>query len=311
MQEEQKKLLVGETVLAKTFRTDKDNIIHSLEVRYGNVLYPPVNGQIVHIETDEEYKEILRNFLDDHQPEDVDYQIMHDGSLYEIPSEEDVDKATIEMLNREQRAKNKIKKKEEETKSKELKLSEIQNEIAKAEQEETTDAQVELPMEQPQQPQVAPVMLNTQELESKLSSRFDTLEQIIEQNDAEHQILARQLRFRKILSLVLGGLLLLSLAGLARMYYLRNKPVDATYTLININGIDYQVPLANVEVEDGQKKILIYGFTSTMENGEVKHEAIPLGEFYMDKESIKEEAPEEIVEEVIEESQEVADSENE
>ena len=55
------------------------------------------------------------------------------------------------------------------------------------------------------------------------------------------------------------------------------------YAEMSINGIKYEVPVANVEVAEGQKKIMIYGFTVTNENGQLKNVAVPLGEFVVDE----------------------------
>ena len=61
--------------------------------------------------------------------------------------------------------------------------------------------------------------------------------------------------------------------------YITDKLHGVDYAEMNINGIKYEVPVANVEVAEGQKKIMIYGFNVTNENGKLKNVAAPLGEF--------------------------------
>ena len=51
---------------------------------------------------------------------------------------------------------------------------------------------------------------------------------------------------------------------------------------ININGETYEIPMAKVDVNSGETKIIIYGISTTNRNGQITNKAIPLGEFYLD-----------------------------
>ena len=62
-------------------------------------------------------------------------------------------------------------------------------------------------------------------------------------------------------------------------YRMKQGIVPEGMTQISINGTTYDVPLADINVEDGESKILIYGFTTSKKDGQVTQSAVPLGEF--------------------------------
>lgn len=84
-----KKLEAGVTFIGMIKAKDKNNILLDFDLLYGNVLTPPINGKIGHLPINK-YNQILRDFLDSDE-----------GREYDIPTEEEVEQASIEMLNKE------------------------------------------------------------------------------------------------------------------------------------------------------------------------------------------------------------------
>ena len=109
----------------------------------------------------------------------------------------------------------------------------------------------------------------------------DRLNEQISELNKDNNELKVQAHKRKISVTVIVILLIMSLLmnGIMLHRYITDKLHGVDYAEMNINGIKYEVPVANVEVADGQKKIMIYGFTVTNENGKLKNVAVPLGEF--------------------------------
>ena len=48
---------------------------------------------------------------------------------------------------------------------------------------------------------------------------------------------------------------------------------------IMINEEEYTIPLKDIELEEGETKIIIYGITTKAENGQIQNTAMPLGEY--------------------------------
>ena len=46
-----------------------------------------------------------------------------------------------------------------------------------------------------------------------------------------------------------------------------------------INEEEYTIPLKDIELEEGETKIIIYGITTKAENGQIQNTAMPLGEY--------------------------------
>lgn len=88
---------------------------------------------------------------------------------------------------------------------------------------------------------------------------------------------SKKARLKSIIAIVL--LVFSLMANIYFFYRYFEDPHPNGYTQINVNGTSYKVPIADVVVKEGQKKIIIYGFTTTNENGEITNVAIPLGEF--------------------------------
>lgn len=97
-----KKLEVGKTFIGHVKAKDSNNILLDFELLYGNALKPPINGKIGHLPVNK-YNDMLREFLDSEE-----------GSEYDIPTEEEVEQASIEILNNEMRILNSMRQSEPE-----------------------------------------------------------------------------------------------------------------------------------------------------------------------------------------------------
>ena len=97
---ETKKLIPGETQIGTVISKDNNGMIRDFSIYYGNVASPIIDGNILHMK-EERYLDMLKTFLESET-----------GREYEIPAEDEVKQATIEMLNRETRLKRQKEQKE-------------------------------------------------------------------------------------------------------------------------------------------------------------------------------------------------------
>ena len=96
------KLQPGVTAIGEVNGKDSNNFIRKFTILYGNVADPVINGEVMHLKADL-YKKMLMKFLDSEE-----------GKIYEIPSDEEIEQASIDMLNKEEAAKQLERQKEEE-----------------------------------------------------------------------------------------------------------------------------------------------------------------------------------------------------
>ncbi len=341
-----RKLIAGETIIGQTNITDENGVLckheggYDFDIVYGNVLVPFINGQVMHLPPDF-YQTKLYDFLNSEE-----------GQEYEMPDEEEITNASLEMLRREQafkadlrrspdpaqdtkdekltetvqdtheepllskKVENKFPEKSKDSApSKEIttQLQDTNNHVTTQEnkkelldekpKENKPEAKQEKPKElkkddsssegkkvaetlQDTPPQIQAASVPTAFTSDQVYKfiQADRLNEQINELNIDNNELKVQIHKGKISRRIITFILLLSLAvnGFVIYRYLQTYSQGVNYAEMNINGIKYQVPVANVEVAEGQKKIMIYGFTVTNENGTVKNVAIPLGEFDLD-----------------------------
>lgn len=241
---QQKQLEAGKTKIARLFLDDQEsNQTIECDLYYGNVIDPVINGKVMHIKDWDEYKRILAAFFNEEQVDDDLIIIEDGGSQYEIPSEWDLIRSGFEMTNKERAIQGALEK-------------EMLDEDEEGEHDKRT-------------------------VEHVYSADDDTIAKI---NEAIDRIPGndRKLRRMRVFTIMMTILSLAAIAAAGWIYYQSTLvvPVDKTY--IKINGVTYEVPLANVTVEEGREKILIYGFSVTNKDGEISYDALPLGEYDLD-----------------------------
>ena len=246
------KLEAGKTVIGLAFVTDEDKLNSTdFTVYYGNALEPMINNRVLHLK-DKDYRAMLKAFLDGKQLDQNVFWIEEGGREYEIPSEKEVRAASLEILNRE---------------------AQMLKSLDQDQQEETdkTDATY--------------VPESIQALSPELERKVDSL---IEEIESRNNVRYHRV---KITSIVLSVVTVLCLITSGYMFYrMKQGIVPEGKTQISINGKTYDVPLADINVEDGESKILIYGFTTSKKDGQLSQSAVPLGEFRLElPQSVKEE----------------------
>lgn len=281
-----KKLEPGVTQIGITNLLDEDGVLIQYEngkfdfnILYGNILTPFVNGEILHLPPDY-YKTKLYDFLN-----------TEEGQKYDMPTEEEIRNASAEMLRREQAFKKDMLKKAEQ-KTPEVTANAEDVALSTPDTKQTAISKdIEDghgPARNVHQESKMSEEITVQNIPSAFTSdqvykfiQADRLNEQIAELNKDNNELKVQAHKRKISVTVIAILLIMSLLvnGIMLHRYITDKLHGVDYAEMNINGIKYEVPIANVEVADGQKKIMIYGFTVTNENGKLKNVAVPLGEF--------------------------------
>jgi hypothetical protein len=236
------KLEPGKTVIGLAFVTDEDKLNSTdFTVYYGNALEPMINNRVLHLK-DKDYRAMLKAFLDGKQLDQNVFWIEEGGREYDIPTEKEVRAASLEMLNRE---------------------AQMLKSLEQDQQQEETDKDSVTYVPES-------IQASNPELEKKVDSLIGEIEN---RNNVRYR------RF-KIANIALAAVTVLSLAATGYMFYrMKQGIVPEGMTQISINGTTYDVPLADINVEDGESKILIYGFTTSKKDGQVTQSAVPLGEF--------------------------------
>ena len=266
-----RKLEAGITKIGETCITDKNGVLYQCEpgkydfnILYGNILTPFINGEIFHLPPDIYVSRLY------------DYLNTDEGRQYEMPSKEEIRNASLEMIRREQALKSDLQKKAKEN-------SEIQNEAiiqqepVKDVKEEESEVKYDEPAPEPQN-DVSAAFSGEQVYKFIQADRLNEQITDLNKDNNELKVIIHKNRItRRIIVFVL--LLSMAVNGFLGYRYITGKLHGVNYAEMNISGIKYEVPVANVEVAEGQKKILIYGFTVTNENGQIRNVAVPLGEF--------------------------------
>lgn len=239
------KLEAGKTVIGLAFVTDEDKLNSTdFTVYYGNALEPMINNRVLHLK-DKDYRAMLKAFLDGKQLDQNVFWIEEGGREYDIPTEKEVRAASLEMLNREAQM---LKSLEQDPQT----------------EETGKDSATYVPES---------IQASNPELEKKVDALIGEMEL---KNNTRHR------RF-KIATIASAVVAVLSLAATGYMFYrMKQEIVPEGMTQISINGTTYDVPLADINVEDGESKILIYGFTTSKKDGQLLQSAVPLGEFRLE-----------------------------
>lgn len=300
MEEELMQLEPGKTILGKTYLQDEaSKEIMEFTVYYGNALSPLVNNKVMHM-PDETYKKMLEAFLNEDDSDSNEFIIEKGGFGYEIPTQREVRNASIEMINREQRAQKQLEKEHQEKLEAQKALEKKQEEEAAAQLAEQQQEQ-NVPLQnnaapEPQQTNNVPNQkkgfLNNRKPkeEKKTDEQNKVAEQNINLSDTDVNKLdlilaeirngtAKRIRRYRIFTVLIAVIALAAMALAGYIYYKDEIVGQSPKTLITVNGQPYNVPVADVVVSEGEKKILVYGFTVTNNNGQIEHTAIPLGEF--------------------------------
>ena len=239
------KLEAGKTVIGLAFVTDEDKLNSTdFTVYYGNALEPMINNRVLHLK-ERDYRAMLKAFLDGKQLDQNVFWIEEGGREYDIPTEKEVRAASLEMLNRE---------------------AQMLKSLGQDQQQKETDndSVTYVP---------GSIQASNPELEKKVDALIDEME------------LKNNTRYRrfKIATIALAVVSVLSLAASGYMFYrMKQGIVPEGMTQISINGTTYDVPLADINVEDGESKILLYGFTTSKKEGKIEQSAVPLGEFKLE-----------------------------
>ncbi len=280
------KLVPGQTIIGRAFLIDDSTgMIDDYTVYYGNALQPVVNNQIMHLEPND-YKTMLTAFLDEDTDVDEKFIIEPGGSQYDIPTEIEVKQATVEMLNREKAILNQMKKENGEQADE---TSEETGDISDT-NEDSDISNVDTEQSKAVPPISKDLATQLEELSIQLGIVQD-----------------KRVKTSRIISIVTSLLAVIALALAGYMYYRQTTITPPDAVKISINGKSYLTPIAKIDVQPGEEKILIYGFITTNENGEITHKGVPLGEFDLAK---KQEEPEEQVEEANSDEQSDEQTEN-
>ena len=295
------KLEPGKTVIGTVNLEDDEGIIREFTVYYGNALEPIINGILGKMD-DADYEKLLGAFLKEEEIDDETIEVAEGGGQYDIPTKAEVRKARIEIRNKYKTILNQMEKErqdkieERNTNSNEITVGEVEEAL------QEQDTEVEQPQENEEETNAESVSID--------KSLNEKLEEFLIQNEFKND---RRFKTYKILAIVMTAVSLLALGLCGYMYYMMHNTTPEGKTQITINYQVFEVPLANIEVESGNQKLIIYGFTTTNTDGVISQQAIPLGEFdIVDKVLVetKEEEPQE-AEETSEEDKDTEEKEGE
>lgn len=265
-----RELIPGETQIGAVTSKDKDGLIRDFQIYYGNVAAPIIDGEVLHLK-EERYREMLKEFL-----------LSDIGQEYEEPTEEEIKAASIEMLNRETKAKayrEKIQKgqqdktEEDNTDTKETgQSSETFMHDTDSEHEDSS--------------------VTSDHTETDDGSAGPVFKTGINPEPEPKEFNVKAMLACFLIVLLLAGnifqyLVLTGMVDIPLGREMRTEEKDTQMAELAINGKTYTVPLQDMTVADGEGKITIYGITTYSENGEVHSSAMPLGEFRIDPPAAK------------------------
>lgn len=264
-----RELIPGETQIGAVTSKDKDGLIRDFQIYYGNVAAPIIDGEVLHLK-EERYQEMLKEFL-----------LSDIGQEYEEPTEEEIKAASIEMLNRETKAKAYREKMQQE----------VQNKAEENTDAKETDQNSETFMHDSSGEHDDP---------SEMSDHTETDDELagpVFRTDIDPEPEPKEFNIKALLACFL---IVLLFAGNIFQYLVLTGTLDIPFggqmqteekntqmAELAINGKTYTVPLQDMTVADGEGKITIYGITTYSENGEVHSSAMPLGEFRIDPPAAK------------------------
>ncbi|MBR0419571.1 MAG: hypothetical protein IJI66_10400 [Erysipelotrichaceae bacterium] len=259
-------LIPGKTQIG-TLRGNWNGQHRTMSIMYGNVASPVIDGQVLRLPEDK-YMEMLEKFLESEE-----------GLKYRVPTVAETAKAIDDMLTLQEEVDRK-RAQQEEAERKRKEQEELENR-QRAEEEQRLEAQKqeELRLAQEKEEAEKKEREEKERLEAQKQEELNQERLAIEKKEQRIKKTAAQAKRRKIAVIVLSALLTLSL--LANGFLLltgMSLRTDGTGQL-NINGAVYEIPLARLNVENGETKIMLYGISTTNKEGKISNKAIPLGEF--------------------------------
>ena len=332
--EETKRLETGVTKLGKVWALGADGFYAEFDVYYGNILKPFINNEVGHmpiewivdgisydteeqarkavetiqgvkagrgdysiIEVRDEYKAMLKAFLEEEQPDNVAWQIEQGGLEYEIPMDSEVFKASIDMLNQEKMALQKMHKAQEERIASTNELNK-----AKLAQESNNDvntsapAEGDTPPEEIEETRTNDVSLVNEGEDSQIGVVNPEENKLTPTMHAHKTSDGKLIGYRICTALLVLGLALASAYGyLMTKKYEKIKGADKIVVGVssqseeldeNGNPIileeQYQLPLSTLEIEEGEAKVILYGFQTNLVDGEFITQAKQFGEYKLD-----------------------------
>ncbi len=226
-----KKLQPGQTKIGTLAAKDENGMVKEYTICYGNIAFPQRNGKYMHLRN-EKYREMLTKFLDSDE-----------GLNYESPTEEEIEKARIAVLNREAI----LKKKQEEK----------EREEAEKKAREQLDAIKQMPADTYQEPEEED---EPDEVEDKYPERTS------QRGGTSIPVI-----ILLVLNLLLTGFMLFrSLMG-------TGTGRGGGNVSLTVGDDTFVVPTSSIP-KDGETTVTFYGISTTNNNGQVSRQAVPVGE---------------------------------
>ena len=275
MSEQQKEtekleLIPGKTEIGQ-IKGKLNGVYHEITLMYGDVAAQVIDGEFMHLGP-EKYRELLNEFLDSVE-----------GQQYRRPSDQEIEDATNKMLELEDKVIE--KRKEDEKRRQEMEAQRLEDErklrekmeAEKLKKEAAEREKAEREEEEKRQKEIESERKYFEELDSERTSRYNPTTE----KEKVYVTKKKKINGKNVAIILLILFLLASLFANAYMYMnggvnVGNK--ETTFSELNVDGTVYRVPAMDLSVQDGEKKVVIYGITASSENGEVSNKVIPIGE---------------------------------
>lgn len=297
------KLIPGQTQIGTSPRENSETgEIIEFKVYYGNVLRPLIQNQIKHLPMDE-YMEMLAAFLQSDE-----------GSAYDIPSPNEIERASKEMVNRE---KNFLKNKNQKPNGtqRDSDTAPVAKQTVKNDTEEIEESPEELQGYNSKGEVVETTKITSEEKEMaevtnpnrnkfKPKDRSEAREEDVtdEQDNGTHKMvkpranegplnpsyeklyrgLARKSSSISGLKIALITFIFLTVVSIGALVFLGTnfyKLMAHGAAEVRVNGEEYQIPLTvDVELEEGESKLYMFGVSFTNIDGQVLQTVVPFGQ---------------------------------
>ena len=244
------------------------------KIYYGNIAESLTSKGTYRIPKEEKYMSYLKEFLS------------NEGAEYKIPTNKEVQDAHIEALNIVQRLKDKA-----EGINRDAKQEKTDNDNPKkypaSEQEDKQDKS-DLPendsdfdsAEEEKLSDILPIANKRKKMNKGPKSSKKGLGPEIGPSIEDKQVVKqKKVSGGKLFSLILAVLLALSLGVNWKLLQQIKTERQIQYVEMKINDETFQVPLTEIDLEEGESKLMIYGITSSMQNGEIQNKVSIIGNF--------------------------------
>ena len=279
-------LIPGKTVIGKLEGTIDGEYTKDLGICYGNIADQVINDEFKTLPK-EVYMDMLNEFLN-----------TEEGYKYRCPSEEESNQAIEEMkefaaktqarIKAEKEAERKRLQEEEELqRQKQLEQERLEQERLEQERlieeerkrlEEQKEKEERYNQEKERQrvvisEEVEEVIQDFDKQETKTNKKKKK-----EKSVSEERKIIKKMKWVLILSMLL---LLISVLANVFLFTKSANYYNQNVGQLNINGEVYEIPLAKVDLKDGETRIIVYGISSTNKSGKIENHTIPLGEFQL------------------------------